>query len=117
MPQKVTETALLQCDQGASPSQLAVTSQDFCKADNKLIATEQDKQANTNIKTFGVCKLQPSSAGYLPCNPAPIIWTDTTEKDTINKHKILTEKSKCKCAIGGEISITNVGHSEKHEAE
>lgn len=117
MPQKVTDTALLKCDQGASPSQLTVTSQDFAKADDKLIATEQDKQANTNIKPFGVCKLKPSSAGYLPCIPAPIAWSDTTEKDTINDYKILTEKSKCKCGTGGKISIQNVGHSEKHEAE
>jgi hypothetical protein len=53
MPHKLTDTATLQCDQGTTPSKLAVTSQDFCKAEDKLIATEQDKQPNTNIKPLG----------------------------------------------------------------
>lgn len=108
--QQVTETALLICNKGTAPSQLAVTSQAFCKADNKLIATEADKKANENIKLFGVCAITHSA-----CHPAPIQWEATTEKDMINNYKILTEKSKCKCSLGGEISVQNVGHGEKHE--
>ena len=65
MPQKITETALLQCDKGAVPSQLKVTSQNFCRANNKLIATEKDKQAETNVPNFEVCAVTKSK-----CSPA-----------------------------------------------
>ncbi|MCJ8154200.1 DUF4280 domain-containing protein [Chryseobacterium sp. SSA4.19] len=114
MPQKITHTAQLSCSQGTTPSNLSVTSQNFSTAEGKHIATEQDKQANTNIKPFGQCKLKPTSGGYLPCIPAPIIWQKTTEKDTINNYKILTEDSFCMCAIGGKIEIAQKGHDEEH---
>lgn len=113
MPQKITESAQLQCDKGTTPSILLVTSQDFCKADNKLIATEEDKKPNDNIQPFGNCKLKYNQT----CTPQPTKWEDTASKDTINEFKILTEKSICLCSIGGKISIENVGHSEKHDAE
>jgi hypothetical protein len=35
MPQKLTDTATLQCDQGTTHSKLVVTSQDFCKAEGQ----------------------------------------------------------------------------------
>ncbi|MBV8324875.1 hypothetical protein [Chryseobacterium sp.] len=41
-------------------------------AEGKYIAPEQDKQADINIQSFGLCKLKPTSGGYLPCIPAPI---------------------------------------------
>lgn len=110
MPQKLTEKALLFCDKGAKPSQLKVTSQTFSKAESKLIATEQDKQPETNIPNFDVCAITKSK-----CNPTVIKWDKTTEKDTINSYKILTEDSTCQCTIGGKISVQNKGHNEKHE--
>jgi Domain of unknown function (DUF4280) len=110
MPQKLTEKAILLCDKGAKPSQLKVTSQTFSKAENKLIATEQDKQAETNIPNFGICTVTRST-----CSPAVIKWDKTTEKDTINNYKILTEDSTCQCSVGGKISIQHKGHGEKHE--
>ncbi|CAD0221555.1 DUF4280 domain-containing protein [Chryseobacterium sp. JV274] len=115
MPQKITDTAQLSCNQGTVPSNLSVTSQNFSTAEGKHIATEQDKQANVNIKSFGQCKLKPSSGGYLPCIPAPITWQETTEKDTINNYKILTEDSFCMCGIGGRIEVAGRGHLEKHD--
>lgn len=113
MSQKITQTAELKCDKGTTPSFLEVTSQGFCKADNKLIATEEDKKANENIKPFGNCKLKYNQS----CKPNPEKWEITSSKDIINGYKILTEKSICLCSIGGKISIQNVGHSEKHETE
>ena len=110
MPQKLTENALLLCDKGAKPSQLKVTSQTFSKAEDKLIATEQDKQPETNIANFGVCAITKSK-----CTPAIIKWDKTTEKDTINHYKILTEESTCNCSVGGKISVQDKGHGEKHE--
>lgn len=112
MPQKITDTAQLSCDQGSSPSNLSVTCQTFSTIEKKAIATEQDKQPNSNIKPFGQCKITNSS-----CNPSPNSWQKTTEKDTINNHKILTEDSSCQCGVGGKISISNKGHGEKHNVE
>lgn len=115
MPQKITDTAQLSCNQGTAASNLSVNSQNFSTADGKHIVTEQDKQANTNIKSFGQCKLKPTLGGYLPCIPAPMVWQKTTEKDTINTYKILTEDSFCLCTTGGKIEVANKGHGEKHE--
>lgn len=112
MPDKITENALLLCDKGVKPSQLKVTSQNFCKADGKLIATQEDKQAETNIPNFGTCAITKSS-----CSPSIIIWDKITAKDEINSLKLLTEDSACQCLIGGKISIKNKGHGEKHSLE
>ena len=83
MPQIITNTAELSYNQGTATSNLTVTSQDFVTIEGKAMATEEDKQANSNIQPFKQCKLKPSSGGYLPCVPAPIQWEDTDEKDTI----------------------------------
>ena len=83
MPQIITNTAELSCNQGTATSCLNVTSQDFVTIEGKAMATEEDKQANSNIQPFKQCKLKPSSGGYLPCVPAPIQWEDAAEKDTI----------------------------------
>ena len=83
MPQIITNTAELSCNQGTATSKLNVTSQDFVTIEGKAMAAEEDKQANSNIQPFKQCKLKPSSGGYLPCVPAPIQWEDTAEKDTI----------------------------------
>lgn len=115
MPQKITDTAQLSCNQGMTPSNLSVTSQSFSTVEGKMIATEQDKQANVNIKSFGQCRLKPTAGGFLPCIPAPISWQKTAEKDSINNFKILTEDSFCMCGIGGKIEVTDRGHSEKHD--
>ena len=48
MPQEITETAKLQCNQGTVTTTLKVTSQQFAKINDKLQATEEDKQANEN---------------------------------------------------------------------
>jgi len=109
MPEKITEKAILFCNKGAKPSELKVTSQDFCLAENKLIATENDKQAEINIPNFSACSVTKSK-----CSPAPIKWGKTTEKDTINNYKILTDASTCQCSIGGKISVQFKGYSEKH---
>lgn len=110
MAAKITEQAKLICDKGTAPAQLKVTSQNFCKADNKLIATEMDKQANTNIPAFGSCSIMQKD-----CQPLPTSWANTTIKDSINELKILTEASFCSCSLGGKISIIHKGHSGIHD--
>lgn len=115
MAQKVTDTAQLTCNKGSEHSNLTVTSQNFSTIENKFIATEQDQQPFVNIKPFGQCRLKPALGGYLPCMPSPTFWQKTTEKDTINNYKILTEDSFCMCSIGGKITIDNNGHGEEHQ--
>lgn len=110
MSQKITEQAILLCDKGAKPSQLKVSSQNFSFAEDKLIATEEDKQAETNIPNFGICSITKSK-----CCPNVQKWDNTTPKDEINGYKILTENSTCICTMGGNISIQNNGHEAQHE--
>ena len=52
MPQIITNTAELSCNQGTATSKLNVTSQDFVTIEGKAMATEEDKQANANILPF-----------------------------------------------------------------
>ena len=52
MPQIITDTAELSCNQGTATSKLNVTSQDFVTIEGKAMATEEDKQANANILPF-----------------------------------------------------------------
>ncbi|WP_294245405.1 DUF4280 domain-containing protein [uncultured Chryseobacterium sp.] len=110
MPAKITEQAKMTCDKGSSPSQLTVTSQTFWKAENKLIATEMDRQPDVNIPAFGSCSITQKD-----CRPAPSSWINTAVKDTVNGNKILTDASTCACSLGGKISFTDKGYTEKHE--
>lgn len=109
MPEKITEQAILLCSKGAKSSKLKVTSQDFCRVEDKYIATENDKKATINIPNFGSCSITQSS-----CSPAPIKWEKTAEKDSINNFKILTDQSTCQCSVGGKIAVEHKGYSEKH---
>ena len=43
MPQIITNTAELSCNQGTATSKLNVTSQDFVTIEGKAMATEEDK--------------------------------------------------------------------------
>ncbi|MGM5629916.1 DUF4280 domain-containing protein [Apibacter raozihei] len=117
MAQKITEKALLQCNQGTIETELHVTSQNFFFIENKAIATEQDKESQTHIKPFGLCKLKPVPGGFLPCKAAPISWQQTTTKDELNGYKVLLDTSVCPCATGGIIKVTDKGHIENHEAD
>ena len=107
MPQIITNTAELSCNQGTATSKLNVTSQDFVTIEDKAMATEEDKQANANILPFKQCKLKPSSGGYLPCVPAPIQWEEAAEKDTINERKIAGKIIVCPNSNGLEDTITH----------
>ena len=112
MPQKITETATLACDKGAVVAQLNVTSQDFCRAENKLIATEKDKEGEVNIPNFKSCAVTRGR-----CHPAPQAWQNVSLKDEINGMKFLTENSVCPCGVGGIISLKDTGHGENHSIE
>lgn len=110
MEEAITEDALLQSNKGSSTSSLSVTSQQFFSIENKLIATEKDKQSVQNIKPFGVCKLKPTSGGYLPCMPAPTQWEETSAKNKVNDVLLLLKTSICSCSVGGTISVQDKGY-------
>ena len=114
MPQRITDKAILKCNQGTITSNLTVTSQHFYYAEDKLVALEEDKIPMVNIMPFGQCRLKPSITGYLPCTPAPIAWQQTPLQDVVNGMKILTEESICPCATGGTISVQYKGYDEIH---
>ena len=113
MPQKVTQTAQLQCDKGTKPSELKVASQDFSTLEDKLIASENDAKPNENILPFGNCKAKYNQA----CTPQTQKWDKTTQNDEINSMKIVLETSECMCKTGGKITILDKGHSGKTEAD
>ena len=111
MPQTITNTAKLQCNQGTLQTPLQVTSQTFDCINGEPVATEQDNKPNVNIKPFGQCKLKPSSAGYLPCVPAPQKW-EKTSFSSIDGNKELNESSCIKCAVGGLITFADKGKND-----
>ncbi|GIZ16201.1 DUF4280 domain-containing protein [Capnocytophaga catalasegens] len=111
MPQTITNNAKLQCNQGTLKTPLTVTSQTFDCINGEPIATEQDNKPNINIKPFGQCKLKPSSAGYLPCVPAPQKW-EKISFSSIDSNKELNESSCIKCAVGGLITFADKGKND-----
>ena len=107
----ITDTAKMKCTAGTIETSLVVTSQTHDSVNNKLQATEEDKQANVNIMPFGQCKLKPTTSGYLPCMPAPIKW-ENTSFSTIDGKKELNSASCIQCAIGGKITFTDTGGND-----
>lgn len=99
MSQYITNATLLTCDKGSIATPISVTSQSFMSIDGKLQATEEDKQANINIKSFGICSVLRSS-----CMPLPVKWNDTSDFEIEGKKELL-DCSTCQCAIGGKISV------------
>lgn len=106
MPNPVIETQELQCTQGSMPAPLKVTSQSHVKLQGKLQATEEDKKGDTNVQSFGFCKITRNR-----CMPKPIEWKETSVFN-IDGKKELTTQSYCMCSTGGKITIKPHGDSE-----
>lgn len=99
----VLDGAMLECDQGMLPATLLVTENQKIKIQGKFKATDMDVQIP---QTFFQCKLQPVGSSFLPCIPALLKWTKTSEKATLGKTKrFLFEDSECMCAIGGKVTV------------
>ncbi|MCS4301885.1 DUF4280 domain-containing protein [Chryseobacterium sp. BIGb0232] len=99
MPNHITDTTQLKCDKGSVPTPITVTSQSFMNIEDKLQATEEDKQPNSNIKPFGVCSVLRSS-----CTPSPVKWDNTSDFEIEGKKELL-DSSTCQCSVGGKISV------------
>ncbi len=114
----VCQGAMCKCKYGFTPDTFKIVSthKEYVNESNgssKMIATTLDIGQPFQAKTFGQCKLQPSSSGYLPCVPAITQWQDFYKKVTIsNNGKILTEDSKAICAIAGSPCVEFTWHGQ-----
>ncbi|WP_103867067.1 DUF4280 domain-containing protein [Aquimarina sp. I32.4] len=114
----VCQGAMCECKYGFTPDRLKVisTHKEYINETNgsqKMIATSMDIGQPFEAKTFGQCKLQPSSSGYLPCVPNILQWQDFYDKITVsNQGKILTEESKATCAIAGAPCVEITFHGQ-----
>ena len=106
MPKIVTHSSILHCTLGVKESNLMVTSQTFRRIADALVGTEGNNKGMVNIPSFGVCKC---SSPNPPCLSQPQDWQQTTQKDSINGMKKLTEQSFCMCAKGERISFADTG--------
>ncbi|WP_395077678.1 DUF4280 domain-containing protein [Flavobacterium sp.] len=82
--------------------------------EEKLVATTKEIGKTLEKNTFGKCKMQPSSSGFLPCQVVITQWTGFYEKVTYeeNKGNPLLESSKATCPIGGPDCITIKNHGQ-----
>lgn len=114
----VVQGASCECQFGDSPDDLVVQTQskEFINdsgGSKKLIGNTMDIGMPFKGKTFGKCKLQPTSSGYLPCIPAIQQWQDPYDKIELdNGGNILTEKSKAICAISGTPCVKFTWHGQ-----
>ena len=114
----VCKGALCKCKFGFTPDQIEIVSPhkayvNETNGSQKMIASTMDIGQPFVAKTFGQCKLQPTSGGYLPCVPAITQWQGFYDKVTLtNMGKILTEDSKAICAIAGAPCIEITFHGQ-----
>ena len=123
MAKPVTMGAMLKCSFGMTPSQLMVTMPLRPKIQNKLQATIMDCVPMINIMPFGMCKslANPTVASAtsaamgtltpMPCVPViPAPWAPPG-KELVSNQPALLHNCKLMCAYGGNISISNPGHT------
>ena len=122
MGQQVCMGAQMQCSFGMAPSSLVVLPTNRVTTGHMPAANIMDHISMVNILPFGMCSslANPSVAtattaalGVLtpmPCIPVvPAPWTPGNPTVMIGNIPIINNTSKCFCAFGGEISITNPG--------
>lgn len=98
----VCNGALCACDQGTAPGALDVKSQSKVFVQEKLMATENEKDFKALF--FGNCKLQQNN----PCAPVILTkWKDPASNVLEGDKKALLETSTLKCNVGGNIKITD----------
>ena len=108
-----------ECQYGDTPDKLIVETQskryiNDPEGSQKLMATHKDIGQPFEKKTFGQCKLQPTSGGYKPCQPNITEWTGFYDKITIseNSGNPLLEGSKAICAISGAPCVSITFHGQ-----
>lgn len=113
--------AMLQCSFGMAPSTLTVLP--AARVMSKMpMATIMDQVPMMNIMPFGMCSCpaNPTVAAAtaaalgvltpMPCIPViPAPWTPGSPTVLVGGKPALSQTSKCMCAYGGVIQITNPG--------
>lgn len=114
----VIQKGKAQCNQGNQFPQFKVTSHQKHYWNNKestadyLAVTEEDVQFTPLGPSFGMCKLKPTTGGYLPCVFAPAgKWKKTYEKVKVMGKSCLSEISELMCSTGGKITVKEHGQS------
>lgn len=121
MPNQVISGAMMQCSFGAAPSSLTVIPAQVT-VEGMPPATIPDMVPNSNIPPFGMCSapsnpavISATSAAAGVFTPAPCVpvttapWAPGAPTVLIGNKPALNNTSKCMCAWGGVISITNPG--------
>lgn len=102
--------ALCQCNQGAAPTPLTVTSQQIVQIQGMPVATVMDNVPGANIKPFGICQQLTKLASGTPttCVPAPTgPWSPGSTIENVMSLPVLTANSTLVCGVGGQITISN----------
>ncbi len=125
MAQKVSLAAQLQCTMGMAPSVFMVVVPTVVDEFHPS-ANIMDNIPMTNILPFGMCKspANPTVAAAtaaalgvltpMPCIPViPAPWAPGSPTVMLRNEPALNSTSKCMCAYGGVISITNPGTTKE----
>jgi hypothetical protein len=114
--------AMLQCSFGTAPATLMVLPEKRVLVENRPVANIMDNKPFVNILPFVMCMslANPITAAQtaaalgvltpgtcIPVIPAP--WVPGAPTALIANMPALTNMSKCMCAYGGVIQITNPG--------
>ena len=120
---------MLKCSFGMTPSMLMVTVPMRPMIQNKPKATIMDFVPMMNIMPFGMCRsmANPTVASAtaaargvltpMPCIPVTVAPWAPGGKELITHMPALLDNCKLMCAYGGNISITNPGHTENTKAK
>lgn len=114
----VVHGAMCKCKFGYTPDTLVVQSQskvyvNDSGASTKLVANTMDIGQPFQAKTFGQCKLQPSTSGHLPCMPTLTQWQKSYDKVVLpNNGTILTEESMGMCPVAGSPCVEFTFHGQ-----
>lgn len=121
MKRVVVHGAMVRCDQGTSPSTLAVVPAGVAGAD-QAVATVNDDVPMLNLPPFGACRspanpqvaaATAAAMGVLTPQPCvPVIvgpWTTEQPGVIVGGAPVLVEGARCACAWGGSVTITSPG--------
>lgn len=122
----VVTGAKLMCTMGTAPGSLTVIPSSMVNMEGKPAATIMDFAPMANISSFGNC-ITPSNPQVaaataaalgvltpMPCVPVTVApWAPGCPTVTVGKMPALNNSSKCMCAWGGAISITDPGATKE----
>lgn len=122
MGKQVVNGAMLKCSMGVAPGSLIVAPKNMVMCGNQPAANIMDQVPMMNIMPFGMCQslANPTVASAtaaamgvltpmqcIPSIPAP--WAPGSPIVLVANMPSLNDSSKCMCAWGGVIEITNPG--------